>query len=136
MKQRIIWSFIVLISLTVVLGSCGRSRLAGKVTTTSVREIKYGMSKDEVLKILGHPFSIEPRSIQYYGRNAYTMNYSQPIEYARWYPMLWIHLKNNKVVEVYAKRYIMFGVDDEGVYGLDDKRQWESKQFESTFPTP
>jgi hypothetical protein len=136
MKKRVIFNFVVLISLTVVLGSCGRSRLAGKVSTTTIRQIKYGMSKDEVIKILGHPFSIEPCSFEYYGANAFTMNYSQPIEYARWYPMLWIHLKNNKVVEVYAKRYIMFGADDKGVYGLDDKRNWESAEFETTFPNP
>jgi len=33
--------------------------------------------------------------------------------------MLWIHLKDGKVSEVYAKRYVLWGVDDERVYGAD-----------------
>jgi len=49
--------------------------------------------------------------------------------------MLWVHLENGRVDEVVAKRYVWWGVDDEGVYWLSDKhkQRWEARNFESTF---
>jgi len=66
--------------------------------------------------------------------DAITLTYSKPAYFAKWYPMLWIHLRNDKVFDVYAKRYTDWGLDDVGVYGTGNDRQWETDLFEQTFP--
>ena len=54
---------------------------------------------------------------------------------ARWYPMLWVHLADDAVIHVYGKRYVGWGIDDMGVYGLSrNQEQWETPAFEKTFP--
>jgi len=47
--------------------------------------------------------------------------------------MLWVHLRDGVVISVYAKRYIDWGADDVGVYGIENDRQWETSLFEQTF---
>ena len=40
----------------------------------------------------------------------------------------------NAVKDVYAKRYVAWGLDDQGIYGRDSGRQWEDTAvFEATF---
>ena len=49
--------------------------------------------------------------------------------------MLWLYLQDGVLSEVYAKRYILWGHDDEGVYGFSERLPtWESDDFEDTFP--
>jgi hypothetical protein len=112
----------------------GGSDLAGNVNVLNIRKIRLGMTQAQVIELLGEPFSVEKKSIEYWPPNSFVMHYSRPGQRARWYPMLWIHLKDDKVEEVYAKRYIFWGVDDEGVYLLDGRHDSEGVRFTSTFP--
>ena len=112
---------------------CSGGILPPKVNVQNIRLIQLGMSREQVISILGDPFFIEKKDEKYFGSNADTMHYSlKPAYLSCWYPMLWVHLKDDKVVEVCAKRYILWGVDDIGVYGLTDDSHWEG-QLESTF---
>jgi len=90
------------------------------------------MTKADVVGILGEPHAT---ALGIYGTNTFVMHYARPVRLARWYPMLWVHLTNDVVVEVYAKRYVDWGADDIGVYGLsENQKQWEAEYFVSTFP--
>jgi len=49
--------------------------------------------------------------------------------------MLWVHIRNGKVDEVYAKRYGLWVIDDDiGIYGLSDGANWERPEFSQLFP--
>ena len=49
--------------------------------------------------------------------------------------MLWVHLTNNVVREVYAKQYYGWGLDDMGVYGISKDNSFElTNAFYETFP--
>ena len=63
------------------------------------------------------------------------LNYSRPTRWVRTYPMLWIHLRSGRVDSIYAKRYLAFGLDDEGVYGYSTAQQpWGGDaRFRETF---
>lgn len=109
----------------------GGSRLAEGVTVEAIRAVQNGMTEEQVVAILGGPVERAP-SVNY--PDAITLTYSKPAYFAKWYPMLWIHLRNGRVSDVYAKRYIDWGIDDVGVYGAGNDRQWETSLFEQTFP--
>ncbi len=109
----------------------GSSRLAEGVTVEAIRIVQSGMTEEEVVAILGEPLERAPL-VNY--PDAITLTYSKPAYFAKWYPMLWIHLRNGRVFDVYAKRYIDWGIDDVGVYGTGNDRQWETSLFEQTFP--
>jgi hypothetical protein len=103
-----------------VLTACGGAELASRrVTVRNIAHVSLGMSQDEVVATLGPPFSVEPEPYQ--ASDAQVMNYSRPAKNARWYPMLWVHLRGGAVAEVYAKRYVWWGTDDEGIYLLSPK---------------
>jgi hypothetical protein len=89
------------------------------------------MTEKDVRNILGPPFAV----VDEYGDvNHRRMDYTRPVYGgARWYPMLWIHLKTGRVSSVYGKRYVTWGLDDEGVYLAAEWQRWESKVFEQTF---
>jgi hypothetical protein len=60
-----------------------------------------------------------------------TLTYTRHTMAARFHPMLWVHLREGKVREVYAKRYDLWILDDDiGIYGLSADRRWESPIFE------
>jgi hypothetical protein len=59
------------------------------------------MSESEVTAILGAPLSTKLDQT----RGVKTLEYARPVRGARWYPMLWVHLREDRVVEVYAKKY-------------------------------
>ena len=90
------------------------------------------MSRQEVEERLGPPLDIE---LDGFGRGdnieslVYFRRRPMPIQY----PMLWIHLRDGKVVEVYAKRH--YTADSYGVYGLSVNHQWETRDFLTTFPS-
>jgi outer membrane protein assembly factor BamE (lipoprotein component of BamABCDE complex) len=91
--------------------ACASGRnFAPSINAEKIRAVKLGMTRGEVEKLLGPPvlekdvFSL--RSLQF--TDDRTLAYS--------YPMLWVNLEKDVVVEVYAKKYVKFGFDDEGVY--------------------
>ena len=123
-------SAIALVALVTVLSGCGSAaRMASDhVDASRIRQIRMNMSADDVTAILGQPFSIEPVP---YRPGGVVMNYSRRVPYSWSYPMLWVHLTDGRVVEVYAKLYE--GFDDRGVYTLNVDRQWESSDFSAIF---
>ncbi len=132
------WSGSLLVVLALVwLGSnlhgavaTSRTGLAPGVTRDGIRAVRIGMTREEVEAILGPPMSSERTP---YRERGVTLTYSRPMSFARWYPMLWIHLLEGRVISVYAKRYILWGMDDIGVYGLGAEGRWEAREFEATF---
>lgn len=103
--------------------------VVGGVTCDRIRSLKLGMTRVDIEHVLGQPFR-EDTEIP--GR--VVLHYSREVAYARSYPMLWIHLQNDRLVEVYAKRYFLWGLDDEAVYLLSDRGRWEISKCESMFP--
>jgi hypothetical protein len=96
---------------------CGGADLASsRVTAANIERVSLGMSEAEVVAILGTP--IRTDSEPYLSSDAKVMTYSRPARGARWYPMLWVHLQGGVVTNVYAKRYVYWGFDDEGIYNL------------------
>jgi hypothetical protein len=134
------WSGSLLVSLTVVwIASSllppillGRAGLAPGVTRDGIRAVRAGMTREEIEAILGPPVSAAPTG--YYHEGGVTLTYARPVPFARWYPMLWVHLHEGRVISVYAKRYIAWGMDDLGVYVRDGAQRWERAEFEATFP--
>ena len=110
----------------------GVSRLAEGVTVEAIRAVQNGMTEEEVLAILGDPLERAPSD---HYPDGITLTYSKPAYFAKRYPMLWVHLRNDKVDDVYAKRYEVWGVGDVGVYGTGNDRQFETELFEQTFPS-
>ena len=88
------------------------------------------MSRAEVGRILGAPFSEaqeEPGHV--------VLTYSRRPFGARFYPMLWVHLHDGNVGEIYAKRYGLWVIDDDiGIYGLSDETNFERPQFIQPIP--
>ena len=125
------------IILIIILGVCSikffgtNSDLSKGVTANKILQIKPGMTEDMVKSILGNPFEIKSRNDQ----NEITYYYSKPVRLSKNYPMLWVHFDQNlKVCEVYAKRYIYFGADDEGIYNFAEKQSMNKKLFYACFP--
>lgn len=148
---------IILIFLVILIYPMthGRSKLSNKVTVESIRKIRLGMVKEEVIEILGKPFYVGKMFEMgvvtvYYERDFekdelerekktgdkikgnFTLCFSKPVPYSLWYPMLWVHFINGKVSSVYAKRYDFF--QERGVYLYHKGKRWESDLFEETFP--
>lgn len=111
--------------------SCGDpgGGVARSVTTAGIRSVQLGMTQADVTIILGRPLAVKVDQ----ARGVTTLEYSRPVRTSRSYPMLWIHLKDGRVREVYAKRYINWGLDDEGAYGLSDGGRWEGASFAKMF---
>jgi len=122
---------LTLATVALVASAClTQSNLPRDVTTSNVRKVQLGMSRQEVEQQLGQPLSVEQDG--YGGKNTESLVYfrrlTPPIEY----PMLWVHLRDGKVFEVYAKRH--YTLDSYGVYVLSADLHWESPQFTATFP--
>ncbi len=110
------------------------SRLAPNVTVESIRAVQNGMTEDEVVAILGYPLERRPSPVP----DAVELAYSKPVHFAKWYPMLWVHVRDGVVISVYAKQYPFVG-DDVGIYGTvepdGEARHWETDLFEQSFPS-
>ncbi len=78
--------------------------------------VRLGMERQDVEQILGMPYDVADDPSAGVGRQV--MTYTQPARWAYSYPMLWVHLTDGRVHEVYAKRYILWGVDDQGISSL------------------
>jgi len=130
------------LSVLSVGGVCllGRHRSGGEgvapgVTAEAIRAMRLEMSEDEVYRIIGPPFFTYPTS---YGSRRITLQYTRRVLGARWYPMLWVHLEDGRVVDVYAKKYVRWGTDDLAVYMFHGGVPVGGEHLELTFrpPTP
>lgn len=75
------------------------------ISEKQIRKVKLGMSKQQVVSLLGKPVYESFQTFQ-----------CTPA-YNHHYPMLWVHFNDSgKVRQVYAKYYDW--LDDRGVYGL------------------
>ena len=97
------------------------------VNSEKIKIIKVGMNSENVISILGKPF----KSGKKISSEGFIYTYTNPVKYSLNHPMLWIHFdKELKVREVYAKRYILFGADDECIYLLNSNyNSIEQKKF-------
>jgi hypothetical protein len=86
------------------------------VTASRIELVRLGMTQLEVEAILGRAFSV--KAMPDLGPDRVVMNYTRPTRLAYSYPMLWVHLYGGRVSEVYAKQYILWGIDDRGIYLL------------------
>jgi hypothetical protein len=88
------------------------------------------MTRAEVERVLGTPLAEEQEEPGHL-----VLTYSRPPFAARFYPMLWVHLRDGKVAEVYAKRYGFWVIDDDiGIYGLSKETNFERPEFTQLFP--
>jgi hypothetical protein len=62
------------------------------------------MSRDDVERILGRPVGVEKQDAPY-GPNPETLVYFHRLPTPVNFPMLWVHLRDGKVYEVYAKHH-------------------------------
>ncbi len=93
-----------------------------RIDSEKIKKIKLGMSAKEVTSILGQPLDIKDK----YLKDGKTYTYTQPIDYAMTYPMLWVHFDlENKVNCVFAKEYIFWGTDDEVIYAIDENHNYK-----------
>lgn len=86
------------------------------------------MTEAQVVQILGYPLVVTTDQT----KGLKTLEFTRAVR-ARSFPMLWVHLQGGRVTEVYAKRYVWWGLDDEGLYGLSGSGQWETPAFEASF---
>ncbi len=105
-----------LLFASAVTGCAGADLASDRVTAANIQRVALGMSEADVVAALGSPVKTVP--VPEHGPDAMVMEYSRPVRAARSYPMVWVHLRGGVVSEVYVKRYVLFGVDDEGVYLL------------------
>lgn len=127
--MRALW---VLLLLGELVAGCGSKSVAPLATPENIRSVKLGMSQEQVHAILGEPLSKEPRVVDGMPPREIWV-YSRPVSSAFRYPMLWVHFDSTGVVEVYAKKYVYWGADDEGIYGVSQRGEWEKPDFESMF---
>ena len=111
-------------------GCVGTSHAAGSlVTKKHIRAVRIGMSQNELEQTLGAPISV-----QIYSDDHRELTYTRWPTGARYYPMLWVHMTGNRVIEVYAKRYGWWLIDDDiGIYGRGPVN-FERPEFEELFP--
>src|SRR4030095_13867817 len=84
------------------LASCAGtgSELGTQVTRNHIRSVRLGMTRAELESVLGRPFEEKQEEPGYL-----VLTYSRRPFGVRFYPMLWVHLRDNRVAIVYAKRY-------------------------------
>ena len=133
MSMRPVSLFAALVAFGVVTGACfSQATIGPQVTVENIRQVKIGMSRSEVEDLLGSALAVEQEDPKFYGAGAELMVYSSRLPMPMEYPMLWVHLRDGKVEQVYAKRHHI--ADSWGVYGITKSRQWETTEFVNTFP--
>lgn len=113
------------LALVLAVSACRRfDGLPPTVSAEAVAAVTIGMSKAEVIALLGPPVEVELKSAEFYPAGSEAWKYSRDLKCSLCrYPRLWIHLDpSGKVEEVYLKEN--FWVDDRGVYGLAEGRRW------------
>jgi len=98
-----------------------------RINTDNIKLIQVGMTVENVVAILGKPLKITNR----YENRGKTFTYTEKQENKMTYPMLWVHFdRESKVDIVFAKKYILWGADDECIYNLDSK--YDDPKFMNT----
>jgi hypothetical protein len=120
----------MLVTVALAASACLAQSNLPRDTTSNVRKIQLGMSRQDVERWLGQPLSVEEDG--YGGKNTESLVYFRRLPPPIQYPMLWVHLRDGKVFEVYAKRH--YTLDSYGVYVLSADLHWESPEFTATFP--
>ncbi len=88
-----------------------RSDFSSKLKVSDIRDIKLGMTSDQVLMKLGKPSKSDTAC-----NNNVVFTFSKPVEHCLTYPMLWVAFKNDKVVYVTVKAYGIY--EDPTIYSL------------------
>jgi hypothetical protein len=128
------------VSVVAALVACGfvttacfsQATISPQITVENIRRVTIGMSRVDVERLLGSPLAVEQEHAKSNGAGAQVMVYSSRLPIPIQYPMLWVHLRNGKVEQVYAKRHHI--LDSWGVYVITKERQWETPDFVYTFP--
>jgi outer membrane protein assembly factor BamE (lipoprotein component of BamABCDE complex) len=91
------------------LSACSSStnNYSKQVTAAHILEVELGMTKSEVIEILGQPVHKTFETFQY--------THERIINY----PMLWIHFDSTGVISVYSE-YEEW-LDEPGIYGLSQE---------------
>jgi hypothetical protein len=128
-------AFVAGVTVTLATGCRTQSNIGSKITVENIRRIQLGMSRADVEQGLGEPVWVDQLgAIGSDGTSSgEVMVYFRRLPPPLRCPMLWVHLRDGKVSEVYAKRHDIF--DSWGVYGLTVDRRWETPEFLTTFPT-
>ena len=112
---------------TAVASSAIPFRIAPGVTAERIRTIQPGMTEANLLKALGTPLSTQP-----WGPSGRLLFYAHDTPLLNHSPTLWVHVENDAVKQVEAKRTVWL-VDDEGLYVRREGLSWESPMFAKTF---
>ena len=124
---------LLFLSVALLAAACfTRSNLPPSVSASNIRRINVGMSRIEVEAILGPPIEVQTGDPQWFGRGYTTLVYFRRLQHPLQYPMLWVHLRNGRVEEVYAKHHNFFDSDE--IYVANKERHSESPRFATTFP--
>ncbi|MFT3796534.1 hypothetical protein [Flavobacterium sp.] len=129
-KKAILSFLLIVLIFSLIIRVFGtNSDLAKNITREKIESIEPGMSYEKVISILGKPIKVRQ------SKTLTVMEYSRPVSFSKNYPMLWVNLdRNNKVDHVYAKRYIWFGCDDEGIYLREkENKSMDKEKFELCF---
>lgn len=112
-------------------GCVGTNYYAGPlVTKQHIRAVHIGMSRTEVEQMLGVPLTVESDPADRH----VVLTYTRRPTGVRYFPMLWVHMSDDRVREVYVKRYGFWLMDDDiGVYGRGSV-DFERPEFAELFP--
>ena len=139
------WNRTLVVMLTVFACACSQGRIGDRVTIDTIVAVQPGMSYAQVVGAMGVPFQMESElpphvehGVRMQGEMVPTsdpggahvlLTYSEPGGWLATYPMVWVHLRDGKVSEIYVKRYPAGGPflgDDEGIYGYStDQPRWQ-----------
>lgn len=124
--------YIVFLLLLSIFISCNDA-YNKNITASKITSVKVGMSIAKVFSILGKPLKIESKN----SNRTRTFTYTEVPKYTKTYPMLWVHFdEDEKVRQVFAKKYILWGVDDECIYIQDStfmKQKPDLRQLKQMF---
>jgi hypothetical protein len=136
----------VVVMLTLCAYACSRGRVGDRVRIDEIVAVEPGMNYAQVVGRMGVPFQMESelpehveRGVRIVGEMVPTsdpngahvlLTYSESGGWLTGYPMVWVHLINGRVDEVYVKWYFagrpFFG-DDEGIYGYSTRHaRWQN----------
>lgn len=120
--------------LTTGLSTAGceyRGGLAPEVTPARILSLKPGMTYYQVVEVIGEPIAARKKldlgqmaPTTEVERGPVILDYARPVPWASSHPMLWIHLQDGVVVDIYAKRGGFGTPGDEGVYGYSLHGRW------------
>jgi hypothetical protein len=140
MKRTHLFAIVIAAAMT-GLTACGGADLAPHVTIDGILALRPGMSYEEVVSKIGEPFEMtrelpehEENGVMVIGREVPILEtneghvvliYFRRIKWATHYPMLWVHLRDGHVDEIYAKRHDF--MDSTGIYGYSRREErWGS----------